>query len=181
MINLLPLEKIKVVNQEYQARRLVMSGVLILTLILASLIMVGAFYRSAAIRYQADLKLETKPAPSGSDRSYQQLRLETKRLIDNLRQNNREIRSVTAVLDPILAAPRPGIKINGIHFGQTSSGAVPKTTLSIIAATRKDAADFIAVLHQLPGVAEVTHPILIDDRNLNLPLEIIWQAKAKTT
>lgn len=181
MVNLLPLEKIKAASQEYQARRLVVSGVLILATILISLIMVGSFYWSATIRYQADLKSESRPAPSGSDRFYQQLRLETKKLIDSLKQSNREVRSATAVLDPILAIPRLGIKINSIHFSQAGGDALPKTTLAVIAVTRKNAADFIATLRQLPGVAEVTHPILIDNRNLNLPLEIIWQTKIKNT
>jgi len=180
MINLLPLEKNKLNIKEYHSRRLVAVSLLGLVILIVSLVMMGAFYWSAMIHYQSNLKLTTKTTATNADHNYQQIRQETKKLVTSLDQAYKETHSITATLNPILEAKMNGIKINSIHFEQGKGDSKPKTNLSITADTRKNASDFIAVLQQLPNVADVTHPILIDSRNIILPLEIIWQTKTKS-
>ncbi|MEK7091897.1 MAG: hypothetical protein AAB900_02820 [Patescibacteria group bacterium] len=180
MINLLPLEKIVSNVRDYHSRRFLASNLLFLVILIVSLVMMSAFYWSASLRYRTNLKLTDRVIPGEVDQIYQKTHQETKQLIKVLDQSNLEISSVTAVLEPILNAKIPGIKINGVHFSQVKAGAKLQTSLSVVASTRKSAADFVAVLRQLPGVAEVTHPILIDSRDINLRLEIVWQVKAKS-
>ncbi|KKQ51182.1 MAG: hypothetical protein UT40_C0025G0010 [Candidatus Woesebacteria bacterium GW2011_GWA1_39_21b] len=172
MINLLPAgQKIKISN-DYHNRRATAVGLLTMVVIFSGLVLLGAFYFSALIGLGASVGQEAVKNREESRGQYEHQLSELRQnltLLKGLTSNNF---SVEAIFEKLAKTKMAGIKIKALQYSLDDKGQVA-LKMQITATTRKIAVEYISNLKKMEEIADVVHPILIEAKNLSIPLELV--------
>ena len=176
MINLLPPENQRLVNQDYRRRVWTVIGLLLLAFLVVVLIVTGSLYREERFRLaEAQQGLETTKQTLAEG--------ELDKLAAAVKNTNEQLKRLAA-LPAAAAAPstiialiirqRGAVVLSKLTYAAPAGGPA-KLSLEGRAPTRQEFLRYLEALQTLPFLAQVNSPVknLIQEKNLTFTLELL--------